>query len=230
MLAHGAGARQSSVLPPARPPTPSHSVRRRPSRASTRSPSRPDQDDADRDRARMQADRAIAERELRLQERHDIALQVDGIEVEAGEEPAVPGGRAAQGDGGGRNSGCLRAHWCACEAIVAFSRWRCMAMSAPSCQRCIADRALPGELASAVSNVSLRREARGFALRRDDDGSATTAELRGASYRRDSSALWVYNNADLNLSQQCSRRDRAGEQRLVLGYRQRDRPIHHSQS
>jgi hypothetical protein len=50
------------------------------------------QDDADRDRARMQRHRAIAERELRLQERHDIALQVDGVEIEAGEEPAVPGG------------------------------------------------------------------------------------------------------------------------------------------
>jgi hypothetical protein len=57
------------------------------------------QDDADRDRARMQRHRAIAERELRLQERHDIALQVDGIEIEAGEEPAVPGGASA-GDSG----------------------------------------------------------------------------------------------------------------------------------
>jgi hypothetical protein len=42
----------------------------------------------------MQRHRAIAERELRLQERHDIALQVDGIEIEAGEELAIPGGRA----------------------------------------------------------------------------------------------------------------------------------------
>jgi hypothetical protein len=55
------------------------------------------QDDADRDRARMQRHRTIAERELRLQERHDIALQVDGIEIEAGEEPAVPSGESARG-------------------------------------------------------------------------------------------------------------------------------------
>jgi hypothetical protein len=47
----------------------------------------------------MQRHRPIAERELRLQERHDIALQVDGIEIEAGEEPAVPGGAGPEGIG-----------------------------------------------------------------------------------------------------------------------------------
>jgi hypothetical protein len=40
----------------------------------------------------MQADRAIAEPELRLQERHHVALHVDRIEIEAGEQPGVPGG------------------------------------------------------------------------------------------------------------------------------------------
>jgi len=59
-----------------------------------------DQEDAGRDGARMQADRALAEREFRLQERHDIALQVDGIEMEAGEEPAIPHRVSAQGGGG----------------------------------------------------------------------------------------------------------------------------------
>jgi len=42
----------------------------------------------------MQADRAIAERELRLQERHHVALHVDGVDVEAGEEEGIPGGVA----------------------------------------------------------------------------------------------------------------------------------------
>jgi hypothetical protein len=41
MLAHGAGARQSSALAPASPTMPSHKVRRRRRRASTWSPSKP---------------------------------------------------------------------------------------------------------------------------------------------------------------------------------------------
>src|SRR5688572_32804538 len=82
-------------------------VRRR--KCDQHTDSRAHQDDADRDRARMQADRTIAERELRLQERHDIALQVDGIEIEAGEQPAIPGG-ASDAKGGVMNCSYLYGH------------------------------------------------------------------------------------------------------------------------
>jgi hypothetical protein len=47
----------------------------------------------------MQRHRAIAERELRLQERHD-ALQVARIEIEPGEESGVPGCLRSQCGGG----------------------------------------------------------------------------------------------------------------------------------
>ena len=80
-----------------------------------------DQDDAGGDGARMQADGAIAEGELRLQEGHDIALHVDGVDVEAGQQPGVPRRRPAQGGGDGRVSGCVRAHPRTCQVLVVFS-------------------------------------------------------------------------------------------------------------
>src|SRR5438105_131703 len=96
MLAHAAGARLSRTAPSDAPPPLSSKIPPPPETAGRTVTEEPDDDHPAGDRAGMQADRAIAEAELRFEEGDDVALDVEEIGEHPQHQVAVPGGAVAR--------------------------------------------------------------------------------------------------------------------------------------
>ena len=95
MLAQAAGAMQSRTAPIETPNAPASSVRRRPEPSRHPIAKQADADHSQPQCGGMQAHGPIAELELGLEERNDVALDVEQVGEEAQQQIAIPSGRIA---------------------------------------------------------------------------------------------------------------------------------------